>query len=574
VLESSIAESRPWLRWYGKVPPNLDYPDITLYEAVKASAERAPDAIAWDFFDTTSTYADLVKSIDTCANALSALGLKSGDRMLIAMPTTPQGVIAFYAANKLGAIPSMVHPLSTAPEMENYLNMSGARIALTLDAFYDRFASIKPNVPLDTLILARIPEYLPRLKGFAFWLVKGRKIAKIPDDSRVRWWSTLMSGKYSPVERAQTKAADPAAILFSGGTTGAPKGILLSNQNFIAQGTQSLTWGGVGSGNSILAILPIFHGFGLGVCVNACFMAGGTSILVPLFSADLVAKLLRKKRPNIIVGVPTLFAALARDPSLAKADFSSLKATFSGADTLPRPVKEQFEKLVVQRGGNVKLMEGYGLTEAVTAVMAMPLETYREGTIGVPFPDMLAKICKLGTEEELPAGEEGEICLSGPDVMIGYLNEPEATRQTLRTHADGRIWLHTGDIGKMDADGFFYFVERLKRMIKSSGFNVFPGQVEAVLYKHPLVSQTCVIGVPDPSQVERVKAYVVLKDPTQAGPATEKTLIEYCQSQLIKWSCPREIEFRTDLPKTQIGKNDFKALVREHVVKHGGEAGV
>jgi long-chain acyl-CoA synthetase len=565
VLESSIAESRPWLRWYGTVPPNLTYPDVTLYQALKATAQRVPSAVAWDFFDTTSTYSELVESIDTCANALAGLGLKRDERILIAMPTAPQGIIAFYAANKLGAIPAMVHPLSTAPEMEHYLNISGARIALALDAFYDRFASIKPRVPLETLIIARIPDFPPRLKSFAYWFIKGRKNPRVPDDPRVRWWSALMGDRHAAVEPAQTTTNDPAAILFSGGTTGTPKGIVLSNRNFIAEGTQALTWGGMGTGHSILAILPIFHGFGLGVCVNACFMAGATSILVPLFSADLVAKLLRKKRPNVIVGVPTLYAALARHPSLAKTDLSSLRATFSGADTLPRPVKEEFEQLVLRRGGNVKLMEGYGLTEAVTAIMAMPLDSYREGSVGVPFPDMLAKICKVGTEEELPPGEEGEICVSGPAVMIGYLDEPEATRETLRTHADGSVWLHTGDMGKMDADGFFYFVERLKRMIKSSGFNVFPGQVEAVLYKHPLVLHTCVVGVPDPSQVERVKAFVVLKDQSLAGPATERSLIEHCQSQLIKWSCPREIEFREELPKTQIGKNDYKAFVRDHI---------
>jgi long-chain acyl-CoA synthetase len=302
-------------------------------------------------------------------------------------------------------------------------------------------------------------------------------------------------------------------------------------------------------------------------------MAGGKSILVPTFDAKRVAKLLKSKRPNLLVGVPTLYDALTRDPSLEQSDLSCLHAAFSGADTLPRPVKERFEKLVADHGGNVKLLEGYGLTEAVTAIMATPLEEYREGSIGIPFPDMLAKICKVGTTEEAPPGEEGEICVAGPAVMLGYLDDAVATAETLRKHSDGRTWLHTGDLGRMDADGFFYFTVRLKRMIKSSGFNVYPAQVEAVLYQHPLVAEACVVGVPDTSQVERVKAYVVLRDAALAGAATELALITHCQESLIKWSCPREVEFRRELPRTRVGKIDYRALVQQHIAKHGIKEG-
>ena len=560
-------ETRPWLRYYDKLPHSLSYPEVTLYQAVAATAARVPGDIAWDFLDTTSTYRGFLEAIDRCADALASLGLAAGERILISMPTSPQGVIAFYAANKLGAVPALIHPLSTAPEIEYYLDASRARIALTLDAFYERFAAVRPKLPLQTLILARIPDYLSPLKKFGFWLTKGRKIARVPADARVRWWAELMAADHPAAPAGGAGTNDPAAILFSGGTTGLPKGVVLSNRNFIAEGMQAAAWGGLAQGHSILAILPIFHGFGLGVCVNAAFMAGGRSILVPMFSPEVVAKLLRTKRPNLMVGVPTLYDALARDASLARADLSCLRATFSGADTLPRPVKERFEKLVAERGGRVKLLEGYGLTEAVTAVMATPLDEYREGSIGIPFPDMLAKICRIGSEEALAPGEEGEICIAGPAVMLGYLDDPEATRETLRVHTDGRTWLHTGDLGKMDADGFFYFTVRLKRMIKSSGFNVYPAQVEAVLYQHPLVADACVAGVPDPSQVERVQAFVVLKDPAQANADTERALIEHCRAQLIKWSCPRAIEFCTELPKTRVGKIDYKVLVQAHLAK-------
>jgi long-chain acyl-CoA synthetase len=559
----SPSGTRPWLRFYGKLPESLHYPELTLYHAVALTATRVPEAIAWDFFDTTSTYRDFLAAIDRCAAALASLGLQRDERLLISMPTCPQGIIAFYAANRLGAVPAMIHPLSAPPEIEHYLNASGARIALTLDAFYRVFASLEPRVPLATLILARIEDYLAPLKRVGFWLAKGRNIARVPADARVRWWHDLMAASHPKPPCAERSTDDPAAILFSGGTTGAPKGIVLSSRNFIAEGVQAACWGGLGQGRSILAILPIFHGFGLGVCVNAAFMTGGKSILVPTFDARLVAKLLKSKRPNLLVGVPTLYDALTRDRMLERADLSCLDAAFSGADTLPRPLKERFEKLVADHGGKVKLLEGYGLTEAVTAIMAMPLDEYREGSIGIPFPDMLAKICKVGTTEEAATGEEGEICVSGPAVMLGYLDDPAATAAALRKHSDGRVWLHTGDLGRMDADGFFYFTVRLKRMIKSSGFNVYPADVEAVLYQHPLVAEACVVGVPDRSQGERVKAHVVLRNSSQASAATERALIEHCQKNLIKWSCPREVKFQRCLPKTRVGKIDYRALVQE-----------
>jgi long-chain acyl-CoA synthetase len=566
-----MTNDRPWLRHYGSVPESLDYPEVTLHEALAMAARRSPDAIAWDFFDHTSSYRDLMRDIEQCANALAALGLRRGDRMLISLPTSPQAVIAFYAANRLGVVSALIHPLSTAREITGYLDASGARVAVTLDAFYGTLAAATPKQPLATILLARIADYLPSLKRVAFWLTKGRKIARVPLEPRVRWWSDLMRATHPATSRAESTALDTAAILFSGGTTGNPKGILLSNRNFIAEGMQAAAWGGIGAGRSILAILPVFHGFGLGVCVNAALMAGGTSILVPSFDPAAVARFIRSKRPNVLVGVPTLFDALASDQSLARTDLSCLTACFCGADTLPRSVKDRFEALVARRGGRVRLLEGYGLTEAVTAVMAMPLDEYREGSIGVPFPDMRAKVVVPATVEPVAPGVEGEICVSGPDVMLGYLNDPDATAAALRVHDDGRTWLHTGDLGRMDADGFFYFTTRLKRMIKSSGFNVYPAQVEGVLLEHPLVAEACVFGVPDPAQVERVKAAVVLKDPTRATQVTEQELIAHCRERLIKWSCPREIEFHRALPRTRIGKIDYRALATHHDVAPGPE---
>lgn len=560
-------ETKPWIQFYGSVPKSIDYPQVTMYEAVAATARTYPDAVAYDFMGLTRTYRDFIDEIDRCADALAMLGLGKGDRITIAMPTTPQGIICFYAANRLGAVASMIHPLSTAPEIEFYLNLSQSKLALTLDAFYGKFKEVMGRTGLQRLILTRIPDYLPLIKGIAFGLIKGRKIPRVPADENVVWWRDLMRRSASRTPPAQMNTHDLAVILYSGGTTGRPKGIMLSNANFIAEGLQCAHWVGMDQNSSILAILPIFHGFGLGVCVNAAFMGGGTSILVPTFTPEEVARLIKRKRPSFVVGVPTLFDALSRNAVFQGTDLSCLKAAFCGADTLPRVVKERFEAVVRKQGGQVKLLEGYGLTEAVTGIMATPLTEYREGSIGVPFPDMMAKIVRLDTAEEADVGEEGEICISGPAVMMGYLDQPEETAQTLQTHADGRVWLHTGDIGTMDEDGFFYFRLRRKRMIKSSGMNVYPAQVEACLYAHPAVSEACVIGVPDPSQIERVKAFVVLKDSAQAGPAMEQELIDHCRKDLIKWSCPREVEFREALPLTLVGKVAYKVLVDEEVAK-------
>ena len=558
-------ESKPWLKFYGDVPASIDYPQTTLYEAVADTAAQYPKDMAYDFLGFTSTYERFLSEIDHCANALASMGMQKGDGITIAMPTTPQGIICFYAANKLGAVASMIHPLSTAAEIEFYLNVSRGRFALTIDAFYSKFKQVWPRTGLKRLILTRVTDYLLPMKAIGFYLQKGRKIPKVPADDGVVWWKKMMRQPTPASPKAAMGPHELAVIMYSGGTTGKPKGIMLSNANFIAQGLMCAHWAHMDRESAVLAILPIFHGFGLCVCINAAFMGGGKSLLVPTFTPAEVAKLVKKKRPSFVIGVPTLFESLSRNPQFQKADLSCLKATFCGGDSLPRAVKERFEEVVRRRGGHVKLLEGYGLTEAVSSIMAIPMHDYREGSIGVPFPDMLAKIARIGSEEEMPIGQEGEICLSGPSIMLGYLDQPEESAKALRTHTDGRVWLHTGDIGTMDADGFFYFKLRHKRMIKSSGFNVYPAQVEEHLRKHPQVAEACVIGVPDPQQVERVKAFVVLKDTSQAGAAMEQALIAHCRKDLIKWSCPREVEFRRSLPQTMVGKVAFKVLQDEEI---------
>jgi long-chain acyl-CoA synthetase len=557
-------EQKPWLKFYGNVPVSIDYPRVTLYEALMQTVEKYPDRIAYDFFDFTSTYREFARDIDICANALASLGLKKGERITLSMPTSPQGIICFYAANKLGLVASMIHPLSTPVEIAYYLNVSRSRVALTLDLFLESFKNLPEKTPLEILILTEIFDQLTKDQPLGEKPVPANGLT-------LKWWKDLMGTAHPEAPKVDMNTDEMAVILYSGGTTGFPKGIMLSNYNFISEGLMVANWKGDPNleeeASSILAILPIFHGFGLGICCNATFMGGGTSILVPQFSPELVADLIQKKRPNIIAGVPTLYDALAKNEVFRNTDLSCLKTTSCGADSLPRSVKENFEETVRKQGGGVQLVEGYGLTEAVTGIMSTPLDGYREGSVGIPFPDMLAKVVRIGTMEEVPVGEEGELCVSGPAVMLGYLEQPEETAKVLKTHPDGRVWLHTGDLFTMDEEGYFYFILRLKRMIKSSGMNVYPVQVEAILDKHPEVQAACVIGVPDEAQVEMVKAFVVLKDRSKASPEMEKSLIDYCRENLIKWSCPREIEFRDSLPVTKVGKIAFTELGKQEIEK-------
>ncbi len=562
-----MPEKKPWLKYYGDIPPKLEYPRISLYEALTHSVTRHFDQIAWDFFGKTQTYAEFSDAIQRCADGLAALGLEAGDRMTIAMPTCPQGIIAFYAINCLGAVANIINPSATAHELQYYLNLSQSRFAITLDAHYLKFHAVKKQTPLKKLIVARISDYLPFSRKITYALTKERRLKSAPTENWVIKWSNLFDPNHPKCVPVPTNPDALAAILYSGGATSTPKGIMLSNHNLIASGMMVTTWGKLCRGDTILTILPLFHGFGLGVCINAAFMSGAKSLLMPQFTAKRVNHLIRTKHPNLIIGLPSLFHVLTQMPKFRKTDLRCLKAVFCGADILPRVVKERFEKIVHNSGGTVKIQEGYGLTEAVTAVMGNPAKGYREGSIGMPFPNMEAKIVRPDTEEELPCGQQGELCLHGPTVMLGYLNDPKGTNRVLKTHSDGKRWLHTEDICSMDNDGYFYFHIRLKRVINSSGITVSPVQVEDRLMRHPDVLETCVIGVPDLSLIEKVKAFVVLKETHKAGSNMVQILTDYCSQELAKESCPQEIEFRPEIPKTLLGKIAYHELWKQEIQK-------
>lgn len=562
----------PWYAKMGEVPCHLEYPEGTMVEAVERIARQFPNLTAYEFLGKTATYARMVEDIHAAAAALKACGVRPGQRVTICLPNMPMAIDMFYAVNMIGAIANMIHPLSAEGEIEFYLNDSESVAAITVDMFYQKFAHIRRNTPkLRTMIVCSIKDGLKPLMKLGYALTKGRKIPALPKDgSYLTWKQFLAQGKGANAEdvRVPRKAQDPAVVLYSGGTTGVTKGILLSNLNFNALGAQIVATNPIYEpGDKMLAIMPMFHGFGLGVSIHSMLVNGGTCILVPQFTPKTYVELLRKHRPNFIAGVPTLYEALLRVDGVDKLDLSCLKGVFSGGDSLSVELKKRFDAFLKAHGATISVREGYGTTECVTASCLTPIGEYREGSIGIPFPDTYYKIVRVGTEEEVPYGQEGEICLAGPTVMLEYVNHPEETANTLRRHADGLTWVHTGDLGTMDSDGFVYFRQRIKRMIITSGYNVYPSQIENILDAHEYVHMSCVIGVKDPYKMQTVKAFIMLKPGVEPSEQVKREILDYCKSRIAKYAMPKEIEFRAELPKTLVGKVAYRVLEEEETRK-------
>ena len=575
----SVSVKMPWARHMGGVPLHLDYFEGSMYEAVAAVAERYPDAVAFDFMGKSTTYRKMLEEIRRCARALKTIGVRENDRVTIAMPNCPQAIYMFYAVNLVGAVANMIHPLSAEKEIEFYLNESQSVTAITLDQFYDKFERVRENTGVVNIIIASVKDALSRPVRSGYMLTEGRKIQKIPADAPViRWREFLNLGRACFYRYEVSRGADdPAVILYSGGTTGTTKGIVLTNKNFNALGQQVVAANPMfRPGDKMLAAMPLFHGFGLGVCIHTMLSQGGRCVLIPRFTAQSYAKQIVKYRCSFIAGVPTLYEALLRLPGMDGADLSCLKGVFSGGDSLSVELKKKFDRFLYDHRAVVQVREGYGTTETVTACCLTPPHMSKEGSIGLPFPDTCIKIVAPDTEDELPYGEEGEILLAGPTVMKEYMNHPEETAKTLRTHADGLTWVYTGDLGVMDEEGFIFFRGRAKRMIISSGYNVYPGQVENVLDAHEYVQMSCVIGVPDAYRMQKVKAFVTLAPGVPASEETRRVLMEHCRKHIAKYAMPCDIEFRDDMPRTLVGKVAYRVLEEEELARQsaaesGGE---
>ena len=565
-----ITAKTPWADHLGTVPLHLDYFEGSMFDKVAEIAERYPDNVAFDFMGRSTTYRQMIREIERCAKALKTIGVRENDRVTIAMPNCPQAIYMFYAVNLIGAVANMIHPLSAEKEIEFYLNESESVTAITLDQFYGKFEAIRGNTKVVNIIIASVKDALSQPLRAGYMLTEGRKIKRIPKDAPVIRWREFMRLSEHCFYRykVERKSDDPAVILYSGGTTGTTKGIVLTNKNFNALGQQVVAANPMFRiGDKMLAAMPLFHGFGLGVCIHTMLSQGGRCILVPRFTAKSYAKDIVKYRCNFIAGVPTLYEALLRLPSMDGADLSCLKGVFSGGDSLSIELKKKFDTFLYDHKASIQVREGYGTTETVTACCLTPPHMFKEGSIGLPFPDTYIKIVEPDTDRELPYGEEGEILLAGPTVMKEYMKHPDETAKTLRTHADGLTWVYTGDLGTMDDEGFVYFKGRAKRMIISSGYNVYPGQIENILDANEKVQMSCVIGVPDPYKMQKVKAFVKLAAGVPATEETKRELLAYCRKNIAKYAMPYDIEFKGDMPKTLVGKVAYRALEEEELAK-------
>lgn len=565
-----ITASMPWAPYVGEVPLHLEYFQGTMFEKVKEIAAQYPNLVAFDFMGSSTTYRKMVQEIERCAKALKTLDVKENDKVTIALPNCPQAIYLFYAVNLVGAIANMIHPLSAEKEIEFYLNESQSVLAITLDQFYQKFANVRENTKIANLLIASVKDSLSLPMQVGFALTEGRKIKPLPKDAPViRWKEFLHNGDaYRGSFEAKRTSDDPAVILYSGGTTGTTKGIVLTNLNFNALSQQIIATNPIYEiGDKMLAAMPLFHGFGLGVCIHSMLANGGRCLLIPRFTPQSYAKQIYKNKCNFIAGVPTLYEALLRLEDMDGKDLSSLKGVFSGGDSLSIELKKKLDEFLKEHNCSVQVREGYGMTETVTACCLTPLTIAKEGSIGLPFPDTYIKIVEPGTDRELPYGEEGEMLLAGPTVMKEYMNHPEETAQTLRHHADGLTWVYSGDLGVQDEQGFIFFRGRAKRMIISSGYNIYPAQLENIIDAHEAVQMSCIIGVPDPYRMQKVKAFVKLRNDVPETEETRAAILAHCRKYIAKYALPYEIEFRKEMPKTLVGKVAYRVLEEEELQK-------
>ena len=556
-----------WYKFYNNVSKHLEYPDVSLYEMLENNSYNRLNLTAYNYFGTKATFKELLDQIEVCAKALKKIGVKEKDKVTICMPNTPESITSFYALNKIGAIASMIHPLSAENEIKYYLNVSESKVLIAIDLSWDRISKILKETPVKKVIIVSVKEKMPLFLKIGYTLTKERKISKPEFSNKIISWEKFIKlGKtYTKSTKVSQKGKDEAVILYSGGTSGYPKGIMLSNLNFNALAIQSIeACGCLNEKDKVLSIMPIFHGFGLGICIHTVFNFGGCAIILPQFSAKTFDKLLKKYKPNVIAGVPTLYEALLNNPKIQKMNLSYLKCVISGGDSLSVNLKKKLDKFLQSHGANIQVREGYGLTECVTGSCLTPIDYYKKGSIGIPYPDTYYKIVKPNTDETLNYNEDGEIVLSGPSVMLGYLNDKDATKNTLKKHNDGLVWLHTGDLGYMDEDGFVYFKQRIKRMIVSSGYNIYPQHVENIIDSHPDVLMSCVVAKKHPYKHQVAKAFVVLKDGVEATEKLKEEIMNYCKKDLAQYSLPAEIEFKKSLPKTLVGKVAYTELIEEN----------
>lgn len=567
-----MTDHRPWFASYPPgVPKTLEpYPDISVFQMLERSAQRFPDrpAIAW--FGSKLSYAETLRETERCSAMLAAIGVRAGDRVALVMPNCPQYVMSYYGITRLGAVVVGNNPLYTKREMELQLRDSGTQVVIVLDLLYSDFADVFASVGIPHVVVARLGDYMAFPKKQLAPILKFRKNQKaqgkpwppVPSSAPVKWWHRVIaSAGPAPAPASVDPEREAAGFIYTGGTTGISKGAMLSHRNLVANAIQAAEYLGLeDGGEAVLGALPFFHSFGM-IAMNVAILKAGKLIPVPNpRDLHLMLEEMSKGKPTFFPGVPRMFIALNESPLTKKFDLRSVKACVSGGAPLPLAVAKRFAEIT----GGAKLVEGYGLTESSPVTHANPLDGPRpEGSIGLPVPDTDCKIVDLDDpDRELGVGERGELCVKGPQIMLGYWNRPEETALAIRNG-----WLHTGDVAVMDVGGWFRIVDRIKEMIDVSGFNVYPTEVEEVLYHHPKVQKVAVVGVPDPKTGEAVKAYIVLKDGEHA---TVDELVAWSRDPangLAGYRVPKQIEFRDALPETLIGKVLRRVLQEEERAK-------
>ncbi|MBQ9018563.1 acyl--CoA ligase [Candidatus Saccharibacteria bacterium] len=547
-----------------KLPKDIEYPEGGLYDVIYESSCKWPYNIALTYFNYDVTYKELIKKIDRVARALKHIGVKKGDTVSVCMPNTPESVYMFYAINEVGAVANMIHPLSSEKEIEEYVNKAKSKVLLVIDITYPKVENIVKNTGLEQVIVVSATRSMDLLVRALYAITKGRK-NHVKRTQVVTTWDKFLSGasKFIGNPHARVNANDPAVILYSGGTTGKPKGIVLTNLNFNSQslGAKYLVPELLKTRHAMLCFLPNFHAFGLGVCIHLPLFSGMRAVLIPQFSAKKLRSYISRYRINILVGVPTLYEYMTKI-KFGPRELRRIKGAVSGGDMVSQALKNEINTFFNEHGSKAMIHNGYGLTEAAGGMIFSPASIAKgEDVIGYPLPDSEVLIVDLNTHRPVPANTDGEILVRGLTVMKEYLDEPQETKAAF-AEIEGKKWLKTGDIGHVDERGVVYFKSRLKRMIITNGYNVYPSNIEEITLKSEFVSKCACIGVPDKLRGEIIKVVIVPKN--SASPRIiKKDLSKIYRKYLAKYEMPREFSFRDDLPKTKLGKVDFLALINE-----------
>lgn len=553
------------LHFYDEETKKIEFSNKTIYEYLKNEVGENLDLFALNYFGNRITYGEMFRKINLLAKALRFYDLKKGDVVSICLPNTPEAVEVFYAVNKIGAVAEMIHPLSGKVEFEQFLNISKPKTIFLFDQCYDKFFNCFKDNPNLKIILVDISEEMNPLYKYGYKFFKRKKIECHRSENVINYIDFLNKGYfYHKKDSLKFTASDVAVILHSGGTTGKPKGIMLSNYNFNALARQgAVNVIDVEEGDRIVTLLPIFHGFGLGVCVHCPLSLMVEVILVPEFDEKYFSYILKKFKPNVIAGVPTLWEAMIKSKGLKRVSLESLKYMISGGDSLTLELEKNINSFLHNHKATINISKGYGMTECTAAAIYTFPDSNEVGAVGRAMIGNEIKICKPNSTTRADPLEEGEICVCGPTVMIGYMNDLEETKNVLKKHDDGKLWLHTGDIGYMKENGLVYFTQRIKRIIVSSGFNIYPSQIEALIETHPKVLKCVVIGVPDPYKMQVPKAIIVLKEGVLESTKIKAEIRILCRKNLAQYSQVKNISFRSSLPETLYKKIDYKRLEEE-----------